>query len=595
MTAWKSSTHGGSFVNDSLFVSDPVPSDELSLFQFNGACNANGRIEVPEQDCSNPCVTNAGQISVDTTQACQNEVINVFASGNQLDNDDLVFFVVHEQPDLLNSSLRIVQSNRQIEFDPALNLGQDYYVTMVVGNGMPNGGFDENDPCLDLSNTLVIRFLPTVQLSLVPQNSAFCLGDSLDLRLQLGGLDSVDVTINYPGGTIDLSGVSDGDEIRLYSEETGNWGISQITGTVGCFEISPPVLVNVSDLSANLLATTNFNGFEVSCGGLSDGGVIIQTTNGVQPFNFSWSDGGTGIERDMLPAGNYEVTVNDNAGCTDTANITLSEPPPIRISGFGENPGCFGSNNGQITIDSIAGGSGNYTLLLNGFEMDPIDQTQLPYTIDEVSAGDYEVGVLDANNCYGFFDLSLFNPPERPININRSSLPGDSIVSVGQMLQLEVQSTFTYDSVAWTTDFEIECLNPPLCDLIRIQPTQTREIAVEVRDDGGCTSRTSTLIRVSTALNVFVPEAFSPNGDGVNDYFTIYSNQIESIHRLQIFDRWGNRLFVQENFTPGIENIGWDGTANNKELNPGVYVFAAEVIYLNGEERVVKGDVTLVK
>lgn len=590
-----SSTHGGNFINDSLFISDPIPSDERSVFQFNGACNLNSNIQVPEQDCSNPCTTNAGQISVDTTQACENEIINVIASGNQLDNDDLVFFVVHEQPDLLSSNLRIVQSNRQIEFDPAMNLGQDYYVTMVVGNGMPNGGFDEDDPCLDLSNTVVIRFLPTVQLSLVPLNSAICLGDSLKLRLELGGLDSVDITLDYPGGRLDLNDVSDGDEIRLYSEQTGNWGISQISGATGCFELSPSVPVSVSDLSANLLATTNFNGFEVSCGGLSDGGIIIQTNNGIQPFTFTWSDGGTGIEREMLPAGNYQVIVSDNAGCVDTANITLSEPPPIMISGFGENPGCFGGDNGSITVDSIQGGSGNYTLYLNGFEMNPIDQTQLPYTIDEVSAGIYEVGVLDGNNCYGFFDLTLTNPPERPININRSSLPGDSIVSLGQTLQLEVQSTFTYDSVTWTTDFEIECLNPPLCDLIRIQPTQTGEIAVEVQDDGGCTSRTSTLIRVSTALNVFVPEAFSPNGDGINDYFTIYSNQIESIQRLQIYDRWGNRLFIQENFMPGIENLGWDGTANEKELNPGVYIFTAEVIYLNGQERVVKGDVTLVK
>jgi gliding motility-associated-like protein len=212
-----------------------------------------------------------------------------------------------------------------------------------------------------------------------------------------------------------------------------------------------------------------------------------------------------------------------------------------------------------------------------------------------LSAGDYEVGVLDGNNCYGFFNIMLNNPPERPININRSSLPGDSIVSLGESLQLEVQSTFTYDSVNWTSDFEIECLNPPLCDVIRIQPTQTGEIAVEVQDDGGCTSRTSTLIRVSTALNVFVPEAFSPNGDGINDYFTIYSNQIQMVQRLQIFDRWGNRLFVLEDFEPGIENLGWDGTSNDKALNPGVYVFSAEVRYLNGEERVVKGDVTLVK
>ena len=97
------------------------------------------------------------------------------------------------------------------------------------------------------------------------------------------------------------------------------------------------------------------------------------------------------------------------------------------------------------------------------------------------------------------------------------------------------------------------------------------------------------------SLKVFIPEAFSPNGDGVNDFFTIYGSRLQRIERLQIFDRWGNRLFLHENFPPGGENMGWNGTANGKPLLPGVFVFLADIRFLNGAVKQVQGSVTLMK
>jgi gliding motility-associated-like protein len=97
--------------------------------------------------------------------------------------------------------------------------------------------------------------------------------------------------------------------------------------------------------------------------------------------------------------------------------------------------------------------------------------------------------------------------------------------------------------------------------------------------------------------DVFIPNIFSPNGDGSNDQFFINAKVelILKVNYLEIFDRWGNRIFTVQNFTPNDPQYGWDGTFNNKLLDPGVFVYVTEVEYKDGVRRVFKGDVTLLR
>lgn len=98
--------------------------------------------------------------------------------------------------------------------------------------------------------------------------------------------------------------------------------------------------------------------------------------------------------------------------------------------------------------------------------------------------------------------------------------------------------------------------------------------------------------------DVYIPNIFTPgNGDGVNDIFMVYSRKekILKINYLEIFDRWGNKIFTVQNFLPDDALYGWDGTFNNKLMNPGVYVYVTEVEYKDGKKKVYKGDVTLIR
>ncbi|MBN8678539.1 MAG: gliding motility-associated C-terminal domain-containing protein [Chitinophagales bacterium] len=94
-----------------------------------------------------------------------------------------------------------------------------------------------------------------------------------------------------------------------------------------------------------------------------------------------------------------------------------------------------------------------------------------------------------------------------------------------------------------------------------------------------------------------MPNIFSPNGDGENEGFTVFAewSGVRSVKTLQIFSRWGEQIFVRENFPPNDPALGWDGRFKGVEMNPGVFVYYALVELVNGQEVVYKGDVTLMR
>ena len=117
-------------------------------------------------------------------------------------------------------------------------------------------------------------------------------------------------------------------------------------------------------------------------------------------------------------------------------------------------------------------------------------------------------------------------------------------------------------------------------------------------DDKGCTAVDDILIRVNKNRDVYIPNGFSPNGDGVNDFFTIYGKeeQITKVHTFQVFSRWGEPVFLaRQDFEINRGNHGWDGTHRGEELNPAVFVYFVEVEFIDGTIELFKVDVTLTK
>ena len=95
---------------------------------------------------------------------------------------------------------------------------------------------------------------------------------------------------------------------------------------------------------------------------------------------------------------------------------------------------------------------------------------------------------------------------------------------------------------------------------------------------------------------VFIPNAFSPDGDGFNDYFFVNTGiDVEIIQSLKIFDRWGSLVFSNNNLLPNDFESGWNGFMNGKEANMGVYIYLVEILFIDGKVETFSGDLSLVK
>src|SRR5690606_3659085 len=113
---------------------------------------------------------------------------------------------------------------------------------------------------------------------------------------------------------------------------------------------------------------------------------------------------------------------------------------------------------------------------------------------------------------------------------------------------------------SWEPADELNCVRNNNCNSVSVTPYESLILDVTLMDTTGCLSNASLQIDINEELFVFIPNIFTPNNDNINDIFEIFhNNSVVKILRLEIFDRWGNRVY--EVFERDIkEPYGWDGT-----------------------------------
>ena len=317
-----------------------------------------------------------------------------------------------------------------------------------------------------------------------------------------------------------------------------------------------------------------------SCPDQDNGSIEVTVFGGTAPFTYVWSNGSTGAKISDLPPGSYTVTVTDANGCQSVLTASFEEYPLISYDYAWGDVSCHGEGDGWISIQSPDAG---LTYSLNGgpFQSDTL--------FEGLSGGEYALTIQDANGCVYEENLSLSEPP--PIVV---SLPAEVSIDLGEstILNGEVfgQDTLIY---VWTPAGGLDC---PYCPEVVAQPLETTTYQLVVTDLNGCTATAYTLVQVNTNYSVFIPTAFSPNGDGLNDVFLLFgSTAVEEVLLFRIFDRWGDFVYEAYNFAPNMPEFGWDGTYRGKAADPGIYTYFASVRFVDGTEQVFKGQVHLVR
>ncbi|MFK7937669.1 MAG: gliding motility-associated C-terminal domain-containing protein [Saprospiraceae bacterium] len=370
-----------------------------------------------------------------------------------------------------------------------------------------------------------------------------------------------------------------------------------LTNSVGC---DSTVITNVSLLAADEcelqlnIATTN-----AICNGELSGSVTFSATVGTPPFTFTLNnesiDPITGELLDIdesatliyLAAGDYTLQVTSANGLNTTQSVTINESSAIVVETLSFPPGCQ-QENGSLLIANISGGAGSYEYALDGSDFVTIDE--LPFRLpDALLGGDYELSIRDADGCQ--IDEIITIAAQSDLIID---LPKQIEIDLGESVELDLGLNFPAASVEWETIEEISCTD---CVNPIATPLNTNSYFVVATDERGCQAEANLTIVVRKEREIYLPNVFSPNGDGSNDFFTIFTGKnVAQINRLQIFNYYGDPMFERlEPFEPNVRNLGWDGNFRGERSLQGVYIFVAEVEFVDGFVQRYQGEFALVR
>lgn len=320
-----------------------------------------------------------------------------------------------------------------------------------------------------------------------------------------------------------------------------------------------------------------------SCAGKSDGSASLNVNGGILPYQIQWGTGSNATTLNNIQSGTYQVTITDANNCTKTGQVTVDGLPPLTFEISPIPTTCSYTDDGALLIDTIIGVA-PYTINIDN---DLASNTQY---FENVLPGQHQMFITDANNCIWSKDFEIIQP--LPID-GYLEVSNDSIL-MGETVELNVVSdNYLLTDVLWQP---AELVNCATCPAITTQPFYNQRYKVIIKNDAGCEELLEQMIKVSRERPIFAPNVFSPNSDINNDHFTIYGavNAIEIKH-LRVFDRWGNLLFERKNFPPNTPELGWDGTFRGKVLDAGVYIYSAEIEFVDKQILKYQGDVSILR
>lgn len=287
----------------------------------------------------------------------------------------------------------------------------------------------------------------------------------------------------------------------------------------------------------------------ISCHGETDGEIWVFPPGSQGPFSYSLNGGNFQSSNSFtgLGPGTYFVVVEDGMGQLDTLNgLIINEPDPLSISFASQEADC-NVQNGTLTAN-VAGGVSPFSYAWN------TNPTQSSSQAIGLSAGTFLISVMDNNGCT-LVDSGFVTqlPPVVELGPDTTICLFNEFILDADPLALYPNALYSWNTQAFSNAIEVSETGLYQVSLLNECGLAEDSIWIEIIDD---------------ASQAFVPNAFTPNGDGLNDEFLPVVIDQTSYY-IGIYDRWGRLVF--ESYDPGI---GWDGTFNGKPLPEGVFVYS---------------------
>jgi gliding motility-associated-like protein len=331
-------------------------------------------------------------------------------------------------------------------------------------------------------------------------------------------------------------------------------------------------------------------GVRTSCSDSKDGKLTAIGSGGSGGLSYSIKDtAGNLIQTSAdgvftgLGHGTYVVVVTDDHSCFDTIWSAVPRAPFNTYTATADSTSCYGSQykDGRIHVQGFT--------IANGPYLFSVDSGPLQYIPDffDLAAGSHVVRAVDNYGCDTTFAVVVGEPLPAVVNI----LPGDSTIEMGSTIQLSTTfAPYSVDSIEsynWSPGVGLSCIDCPSPVAGPYDPQTIYTLTVTYNQ--GCIATTSVRINVQGDPPVYIPNAFTPNGDGMNDQFFVYGEGIKTL-QVMVFNRWGEKVFETDN-----QSVGWDGYYKGELQPPGVYVYVVDLLYLNNRKRVKEGSITLIR
>ncbi|GEL11532.1 gliding motility-associated C-terminal domain-containing protein [Flavobacterium glycines] len=370
------------------------------------------------------------------------------------------------------------------------------------------------------------------------------------------------IALNLVGGKAPITLVwSDGSTSGL---TRNNLGAGTYTATISdgtpcqivrTFVIQEPQLLV---LSANVT-----NAFD--CDNANSGAINLLVSGGTAPFTYSWSNGATTEDLNNVPAGNYLVTVTDARGCVKTAQYSINRPLPIVIGVTTKTDvNCDTKEVKQNFTAQVSGGLPPYQLNWSSGTVSGANN-QIMSTSQN---GTIVLNVTDALGCKANYTFNVNIPSlgTPSFTTNSYGFTTYGFYSIEDPVQFTNTATDGFIAVSW--DFGDGSLSDEINPVHIFKKEGSYIVTQRVTYPLGCAYNYTLKLEIKKGYNLMYPNAFTPNKDGFNDYFSPVFKGLTTIV-FDVYDTWGGLIYSET----GETIKGWDGMIKNQEAENGNYYF----------------------
>jgi gliding motility-associated-like protein len=440
----------------------------------------------------------------------------------------------------------------------------DYTLVATDGNG-----------CID---TIQARITPSVVL--VPTDvttNALCAGQSGSSTITVsGGTGSYTFDWGASSTSTTNTAILGGGLHVVTITDSGN-------GCTGVDSISVTVPLPLT------LNTTVTNVSCSSAGAGSDGAIATTVTGGTTAYSYNWSNGMNMATATGLTAGIYNITVTDANNCTITNTDTVIGAVPV-----------------VVTIDTLVGMLGCDLVANGSLEAQAVGGTSFAYSWSNgittaanggLGAGSYTVVATNTDGCSDSATVVITAPsiPTLDAYVSVTGVTSDTI-QPGDNITIYANGG-TGQSYTWTGAGvgNPNIATPNTANSVvapDAQGTYTYIVTSDITTNGTTCSVMDTVFVTVEPAYVGMADAFTPNGDGLNDLFRPITLRAEDIIQFRVYNRFGQQVYLGDD----LDNNGWDGTLNGVAQPRDVYIYVLE--YKRATDRIAKtirGRVTLLR